>query len=62
MLTSIEGIYEDGQVRLLEPLPGIDGACRGHVVAGIDGTAEGHGNTCCNTKCRPGRRALSALQ
>ena len=26
MLTSIEGIYEDGQVRLLEPLPGIERA------------------------------------
>lgn len=26
MLTSIEGIYEDGQVRLLEPLPGVERA------------------------------------
>jgi len=26
MLTGIEGIYEDGQVRLLEPLPGIERA------------------------------------
>jgi hypothetical protein len=26
MLTSIEGIYEDGQVRLLDPLPGIERA------------------------------------
>jgi hypothetical protein len=23
MLTSVEGIYEDGQVRLLEPVPGV---------------------------------------
>jgi len=26
MLTSIEGIYEDGQVRLLEPLPDVERA------------------------------------
>jgi hypothetical protein len=26
MLTSIEGIYENGQVRLLEPLPGVERA------------------------------------
>lgn len=26
MLTSIEGIHEDGQIRLLEPLPGIERA------------------------------------
>ena len=26
MLTSIEGIYEDGQVRLLEPLPNVERA------------------------------------